>query len=162
MRRVTGIPRSREATTPSRPAWTLVDVLLARRVSSFLPRWLDFLETGLVLAGSALVITTASVHLQLWLAGYRHVPRLGVAFLGQAATGLIGGPLIAFARHLIFLAGGAMYMAASAVALVLSATVGFLGIHDSLAAPWAGWSIGVEIAGFALFSAAGALLLFRR
>lgn len=147
---------------PSRPAWRLADLLFARRVSSFLPSWLDFLETGLVLAGSALVITTGSIHLHLWLAGYRHVPRLGVAFLAQAVTGLIAGPLLAVTRHLLFVAGGAVYMAASAVALVLSATVGFLGIHDSLSVPWAGWSLGVEIAGFALFSAAGGLLLFRR
>lgn len=159
---MTRVPRSREATTRSGEAWRLPDVVLTRRVSSSLPSWLDFLETGLVLAGSALVVATASIHLHLWLAGYRHVPSLGVAFLAQAISGLIAGPLLAFTRHLLFVAGGAVYMAASAIALLLSDTVGFLGIHDSLAVPWAGWSIGVEIAGFALFSAAGALLLVRR
>lgn len=159
---MTGIPRRWEATTPSGPAWRLTDVLFVRRVSSILPSWLDFLETGLVLIGSALVIATAGIHLHLWLAGYRHVPRLGVAFLAQAVTGLIAGPLIALTRHLLLVAGGAVYMGASAVALVLSATVGFLGIHDSLAVPWAGWSIGVEIAGLGLFCAAGSLLLIRR
>lgn len=162
MRRVREIPRSREATIASRPVWRVADLLLARRVSPVLPHRIEFLETGLVLAGSALVITTGSIHLHLWLAGYRHVPRLGAAFLAQAVTGLIAGPLLALTRHLLFVAGGALYMAASAAALVLSATVGFLGIHDGLSAPWAGWSIGVEIAGFALFSAAGALLLIGR
>ncbi len=161
MRRVSAPPRSREATS-SQPAWRLADLLFVRRVSAALPGWLDFLETGLVLAGSALVITTAGIHLHLWLSGYRHVPRLGVAFLAQAISGLIAGPLLALTRYLLFVAGGAVYMAASAVALVLSATVGFLGIHDSLAVPWASWSIGVEISGFVMFSAAGALLLFRR
>lgn len=159
---MTGIQSSREATTPSDATWRLPGELLVRRVSSHLPSWLDLLETGLVLAGSALVVATASIHLHLWLAGYRHVPRLGVAFLAQAITGLVAGPLLALTRHLLFVAGGALYMAASAVALLLSDTVGFLGIHDSLAVPWAGWSLGVEIAGFALFSGAAALLLLRR
>ncbi len=155
-------PRRRDTARPARPAHGLADLLFVRRVTSYAPGWVDLLEAGLVVAGSALVITTAAIHLHLWLAGYRHVPRLGVAFLAQAVTGLIAGPLVALSRHLLAVAGAAIYMAASAVALVLSATVGFLGIHDTLSAPWAGWSIGVEIAGFALFSAAGALLLYRR
>jgi hypothetical protein len=34
-----------------------------------------------ILVGAALVACTAAIHLHLWLAGYRHVPRIGPLFL---------------------------------------------------------------------------------
>lgn len=137
-------------------------LLLARRTSPGLPRWVSYVATGLIVTGSALIVTTAAIHLHLWLNGYRHVPRLGGLFLAQAITGLVGGPLVALFRNLIAVVAGAGYMAASAVGLILSATVGFVGIHDGLGVPWASASLGVELAGFVLLGAAGGLLAWRR
>lgn len=108
------------------------------------------------------MVTTAVIHLHLWLNGYRHVPRLGPLFLAQAVTGLAAGPVIAVARQVLVVIGGAAYMAASAIGLILSATVGFVGIHDGLGVPWAAASLGVELAGFVLFSIAGVILVARR
>lgn len=117
------------------------------------------LVTFLVITGAALIVTTAVIHLHLWLTGYRHVPRLGPLFLAQAITGLVGGPLLAVFRRFIAVLAGAGYLASSAGGLILSATVGFVGIHDGLGVPWASASLGVELAGFVVLAVAGALLV---
>lgn len=140
----------------------LSGTMLVRRPSPALPAWTAFLTTALTLIGSALIITTAAIHLHLWLIGYRHVPRLGPLFLAQAVTGLVGGPILAIFRYLIGVLAGAGYMAASAVGLILSATVGFVGIHDGLNVPWASASLGVELAGFVVLGLAALLLIWRR
>jgi hypothetical protein len=140
----------------------LTRLLRVRRPSPSLPDAVRYASTLAVLAGAALIVTTASIHLHLWLNGYRHVPRLGPLFLAQAITGLAAGPFIAVTRYLLVVAGGAIYMVASAVGLILSATIGFVGIHDGLGVPWATTSLAVELAGFVLFIAASAILLLRR
>lgn len=137
-------------------------MLLVRRPSTRLPGILRYISLLAVLAGAALIVTTAIIHLHLWMNGYRHVPRLGVLFLAQAITGLVAGPVIAAGRQLLLVVGGAAYMAASAIGLILSATVGFVGIHDGLDVPWAAASLGVELAGLILFLISGVILLARR
>ncbi len=158
MRVSTATPRPSPPSAPAR----IVRLLSVRRPSPGLPVALRYLWIVAVIAGAGLIVTTAGIHLHLWLAGYRHVPRLGPLFLAQAVTGLAAGPLIALTRHLLVVLGGAIYMASSAVGLILSATVGFVGIHDSLDVPWAGTSLEVELAGFVLFSIAGVILVLRR
>jgi hypothetical protein len=108
------------------------------------------------------MVATAAIHLHLWLAGYRHVPRIGPLFLAQSITGFAAAPLVAVGRQTIVVLGAAVYMVASAVGLVLSATVGFLGIHDGLGVPWATTSLAVELAGFVLLAGGGLLQLVRR
>lgn len=103
------------------------------------------------------MVATAAIHLHLWLNGYRHVPNLDVLFLAQAVTGFVLGPIIAVGRQLVLMLGGAVFMAAAAGGLILSATVGFVGIHDGLDVPWATPSLAVELAGFILFTAASAI-----
>jgi hypothetical protein len=124
--------------------------------------WLRAMTTAAIVAGAALMVTTAAIHLHLWLSGYRHVPRLGPLFLAQAVTGFVVAPLIVWGRQALLVLGGAGYMAASATGLLLSATVGFVGIHDGLGVPWATTSLIVELAGFVLFAAAGLLQVVRR
>ena len=119
----------------------------------------------LVLLGAALVGATSAIHLHLWLAGYRYVPGLRVAFLAQALGGfaLAAALVVAGATRAAVLASlawlGALFMAACAGALVLSATVGFLGVHDGLGAPWAATSLVVELAGAAILASAGVAAL---
>jgi hypothetical protein len=95
------------------------------------------------------------------LAGYRHVPRIGPLFLAQAVTGFALAPVLALGRHLAVVLGAALYMAASAAGLLLSATVGFLGIHDGLDVPWAAPSLTVELAGMVLLGGAGVAAIRR-
>jgi hypothetical protein len=125
------------------------------------PRLVAVLGTVAIVAGAGLVAATAAIHLHLWLTGYRHVPRIGPLFLAQAVTGLVLAPVLALGRHLAVVLGGTLYMAASAAGLLLSATVGFLGIHDGLGVPWAAPSLTVELAGMVLLGGAGALATWR-
>ena len=115
-----------------------------------------------VLTGAALILATAVIHLHLWLNGYRHVPRLGRLFLAQSIAGFALAPAIAVTRRSASSLIGAVYMGASAGGLILSATVGFVGIHDSLGVPWAGWALGTELAGLVLLGAAGLAVAWRQ
>lgn len=137
----------------------LVDALLRRGFGEAMPKWVKWLGTAAVLSGAALIITTAAIHLHLWLSGYRHVHRLGPLFLAQAITGFLLGPILALGRQTALVVVGAGFMAASAVGLLLSATVGFVGIHDGLDVPWATPSLSVELAGFLLLLASSAIAL---
>ena len=115
---------------------------------------------GIVL-GAGLVIATAVIHLHLWLSGYRHVAKLNVAFMGQAVSGFILAGALLLLRWPALVGLGALYMAGSAAALIMSATVGFLGIHDGLGVPWAAWSLGTEVAGFVIMGVAAGMVLLR-
>lgn len=119
------------------------------------------IATAAVVAGAGLVATTAAIHLHLWLAGYRHVPRIGPLFLAQAVTGILLAPMLALGRQLVVVIGATIYMAASAIGLILSATVGFLGIHDGLGVPWATPSLVVELAGFVVLGSPAAFASHR-
>lgn len=135
----------------------LVEALRHRGFGPPTPRWLGYAGTAIALSGAALTVTTAAIHLHLWLTGYKYVPTLGVLFLVQAITGFVLGPLIAIGRHLVLLLAGAGFMASSVVGLLLSATVGFVGIHDDLSTPWATPALVVELAAFVLFVTASAI-----
>jgi hypothetical protein len=116
---------------------------------------------GIVL-GAAMVAVSAVIHLHLWMIGYRHIHLIGPAFLFQSISGLaLAAALIGFPR-LVTIVAGVGYCGGSVVALLLSATVGFLGLHDGLSVPWAGWSLASELAGFVVLLAVAALLLRRR
>lgn len=144
---------------PRRPAARRVVSTLAARPP------LRSAATPLLAAGAGLIITTAAIHLHLYLVGYRHVPTLGVLFMIQAVAGFALGAALLAGRHLVTAAAGAGYMAASAAGLILSATVGFVGVHDSLGVPWATTSLVVELIGLVLLGVAtvsGAGLLPRR
>lgn len=143
---------------PTRPVpagLTLARLVRQRGVPAGSPPAVTVLITVLLVAGAGLVATTAAIHLHLWLSGYRHIPRLGPLFLAQAVTGLVLAPVLAVGRHLVAVAAGSVFMVASAIGLVLSATVGFVGIHDGLNVPWAMTSLVVELAGAVLLAGGG-------
>jgi hypothetical protein len=148
-------------TFPWRRHSVVVDGLLRRGFPAGTPKPLMYIGTAAVVAGAGLIATTAAIHLHLWLIGYRHVPRIGPLFLAQAVTGLLLAPVLMLGRHLITVLAGVVYMAASVVGLLLSATVGFLGIHDGLGVPWASTSLTVELAGMVLLGGAAAIALWR-
>jgi hypothetical protein len=115
-----------------------------------------------IIFGAAMIAVSAVIHLHLWLIGYRHVHLIGPAFLFQSISGLaLAAALIGFPR-LVTVVAGVGFCGGSIVALLLSATVGFLGLHDGLNVPWAGWSLASELAGFVVLLAAAALVLRRR
>jgi hypothetical protein len=110
-----------------------------------------------LVVGAALVAGSAWIHLYLWADGYRRVPTIGPAFLGQGIVGLVlAVALVAFPRRVVA-ALGTTLMLASIGALLISATVGLFGFMDTLDAPWATTSLLVEAAG-AVLLLAGAVL----
>ena len=115
-----------------------------------------------LLFGAAMVVASAAIHLHLWAIGYRNIHLIGPSFLFQAVSGFVLGPVLAAYRRLVVVAAAALFLAGSVVALLLSATVGFLGLHDDLSVPWAGWSLATELAGFVVLLACGGLALRRR
>jgi hypothetical protein len=115
-----------------------------------------------IVFGAGMVAVSAVIHLHLWLIGYRHVPLIGPAFLFQSISGLVlAATLVAF-RRLVIIIAGVMFCAGSVVALLLSATVGFLGLHDGLSVPWAGWSLASELVGFFVLLSVAVFVLLRR
>jgi hypothetical protein len=117
---------------------------------------------GLILMGAAMVAASAVIHLHLWLAGYRHIHLIGPAFLAQSVAGILLAVALLTYRRVVVIAAGVAYTAGSIVALLLSATVGFLGLHDGLGVPWAGWSLATEIIGLLTLTCAGIALLRAR
>ncbi|MDT4922777.1 MAG: hypothetical protein QOG01_490 [Pseudonocardiales bacterium] len=114
-----------------------------------------------VVFGAAMVAVSAVIHLHLWLIGYRHIHLIGPAFLFQSISGLaLAVALVAF-RRLFVVVAGVVYCCGSVVALLLSATVGFLGLHDGLSVPWAGWSLVSELAGLVALATVAAFVLRR-
>jgi hypothetical protein len=142
------------ATTSS----ALVRVLLRPVPQSAAPAMQAAVVAGIVL-GATMIAASAVIHLHLWMIGYKHIHLIGPAFLFQAVSGLTLAVIMLAYRRLITVAAGAAFCAGSVVALLLSATVGFLGLHDGLDVPWAGWSLATEITGFlVLLCCAGPML----
>jgi hypothetical protein len=117
---------------------------------------------GGVVFGAAMIAASAVIHLHLWLQGYRHIHLIGPAFLFQVISGLILAVVLLLYRRLVTLLAGLAFCAGSAIALILSATVGFLGLHDGLTVPWAGWSLVSELAGFVVLTACAGVTMWRR
>lgn len=146
------------AATP-RPPWLSWLFLPVPRTLSPLARL--FLLLGIVF-GAAMVAASAVIHLHLWTIGYRHIHLIGPAFLFQAISGFVLALVMLSYRRLITVLAGLAFCAGSVVALLLSATVGFLGLHDGLNVPWAGWSLTCELAGAVVLLGCGGTMLQRR
>ena len=102
------------------------------------------------LAGAALLVATAAIHLHLWQQGYRELHLIGPMFLldSVGATGLAVALLLSPARLLPWAAflGGLLELGTLA-GLVLSTTVGVVGFHESWHADLVPQSVVVEAVG---------------
>jgi hypothetical protein len=133
--------------------------LLLRPVPRSLPRATRLGTVGGIVVGAALIAACAIIHLHLWMIGYKHIHLIGPAFLFQAISGLTLAVLLVVFRRLVLVVAGLLFCAGCVLALLLSATVGFLGLHDGLGVPWAGWSLGTELAGFVVLTGCAGLML---
>ena len=115
--------------------------------------------TLLAVAGAALLVWSAVIHLQLWSDGYRDISVIGPLFLIQGIASIaLALPLVVF-RRLVLLAAGAILLAATAVGLLLSAGIGLFGYQESLAVPYAETSLVVEFTGAAVLVVASVIVL---
>ncbi|MDQ1685547.1 MAG: hypothetical protein QOC82_2284 [Frankiaceae bacterium] len=115
-----------------------------------------------IVFGAAMVAFSTAIHLHLWRIGYRDIPKIGPAFLFQWVSGFLLAAVLLFYRRLAVVVGGFAFCAGSVVALLLSATRGFLGLHDGLDVPWAGWSLACESAGALVLAICAGVMLARR
>ena len=136
--------------------------LALRPVPSAAPRGVRVATTAGIVFGAAMVATSAAIHLHLWRIGYRNIHEIGPAFLFQWASGFLLAAVLLVWRRLAVVAAGFAFCAGSVVALVLSATVGFLGLHDGLDVPWARWSLASESAGALVLALCAGVMLLRR
>lgn len=102
------------------------------------------------IAAAALLVAMAAIHLWLWFDGYAEIPLVGPGFLVDTAGGvLLAVALFAAPRRAVgaiaFL--GALLMAGTLAALVLSLTVGLFGFFDGLQAPLVPTTLVVESVG---------------
>ncbi len=139
----------------------MIDVL-RRRPPSSISQTARWLLTGGVVFGAAMIAASAVIHLHLWMQGYKHIHLIGPAFLVQSISGLALAVVLLVYRRLATMAAGAAFCGGSVVALTLSATVGFLGLHDGLNVPWAHWSLATELGGFVVLLGCAAVTLQRR
>lgn len=116
----------------------------------------------LAVAGAALIVTSAIIHLSLWAQGYRSISVIGPLFLAQGVAAPVFALALALFRRLGLMAAGAVLMAGTAMGLLLSAQIGLFGFKDSLAAPYAGLSLVVEFGGAGLLLADAGLILAAR
>lgn len=85
------------------------------------------------LAAAAFIFAGGFIHLQLWLDGYRRIPSIGPLFLlNVAASALVGVALVVGKARGQVLVASAVLAVSSAVALLISRTVGLLGFSE----PW--------------------------
>jgi hypothetical protein len=112
-----------------------------------------------IVIGSGLLAASSGIHLELWSMGYRTIPTIGPLFLVQVIAGAIFAVLLLVSRRLLMVIAAAGFMIATVVGLLLSIYVGLFGFMDTLAAPYAGLSLGVESAGAAVLSVVGTVLV---
>ena len=113
---------------------------------------------GLVV-GSALVAASSAIHLELWSTGYRTIHVIGPLFLIQGLAGALLAVLLLLSRRLLVVALAAGFMIATIGGLLLSISVGLFGFMDTLAAPYAGLSLGMESAGAIVLSVLSTILV---
>jgi hypothetical protein len=112
---------------------------------------------GFVL-GWALLASSSAIHLQLWAMGYRTIPTIGALFLVQGIAGLLLAFLLLLWRRLGVVFAGCGFLAATVGGLLVSVQFGLFGFRDTLAAPYAGLSLLLEITGVVVLAVLGTVL----
>src|SRR5205085_3818291 len=110
-------------------------------------------------AGAALAATSGAIHLHLWADGYRTIPTIGPLFLFQGIAGVVLAVVLAASRRLLVALATVGFMVATVGGFLLSVYIGLFGFSDTLAAPWAGVALAVEITGAVVLTAGSALLV---
>jgi hypothetical protein len=83
------------------------------------------------------VLVSAYVHLKLWFDGFRHLDKIGPAFMTNAIGGVVIAILLVAWRHWLppLLAVG--FGLSTLGAFLIAATWGLFGLHEH----WVGWAV---------------------
>lgn len=133
---------------------------LLRRPSALqsrIARWTVLALTG---TGAGFLVWSAVIHLMLWSDGYKDISVIGPLFIIQGIACIVLAVAIVAFRWLALIAAGAVAGVATAVGLLLTASVGLFGYVESLTVPYAALSLAVEFtAAFVLLVASCVLAL---
>jgi hypothetical protein len=138
---------------------TVIRFLLRRpgALQSRIARWTVLALAG---TGAGFLVWSAVIHLELWADGYKDISVIGPLFLVQAIACIVLAVAIVAFRWLALIAAGAVAGVATAVGLLLTASVGLFGYTESLTVPYAELSLAVEFtAAFVLLVGACVLAL---
>lgn len=109
--------------------------------------------------GAVLVAFTSAIHLHLWADGYSTIPVIGPLFLVQGIAGAVLSLALVGWRRMLTAVAGIGFMLTTVVGLLISVYFGLFGFMDSLAAPFAGTSLVVEIVGALELALVGTFVL---
>jgi len=124
--------------------------------SSKVASWILFIVDG------ALLITSGSIHLDLWNIAYRHVPTLGPLFLVQVISAFVLGIAIVATRHLLVVLAG-LGLALGTIAGFIWVRAGTLfGFHLPFVSGEAWATLIVEIVAVAALAVTAAMILRAR
>ena len=116
--------------------------------------------SALLIAGAALVMASAAIHLHLWADGYRYIVTIGPLFFVQGLLGIFVSVLVALVRRVFVALLGALFSLGTIVGLLLASHGGLFGYRTTMSAPWASTALAVEIAAVALLCSGGALAVW--
>ena len=122
-----------------------------RHVQETRPGRGDRTRLVLRLAGAGLLIATASIHLDLYLTGYRSIPTIGWLFLLQVIAAFALGVAVLLSGHWLAAAAGAGFALSTLGGYLLSLWIGLFGFTEVRTT--AGIVAGViEVAAFAVLA----------
>jgi len=110
------------------------------------------------IAGAALLIASGSIHLDLYLTGYRSIPTIGWLFLLQIIAAYALAVAILVTRHWLAAAGGAGFAISTLGGYLLSLKVGLFGFTEVRTTAGIVAAI-VDIAAFAVLATAVVIAL---
>jgi hypothetical protein len=101
------------------------------------------------------VLVSAYVHLKLWLDGFRHLDKIGPAFMANVIGGVVIALLLIVWQHWLppLLAIG--FGISTLGAFIISSTRGLFGLHEH----WEGWTVWTAAGAEVVAIVAGAVVL---
>jgi len=87
-------------------------------------------QLALRLAGAALLVATGAIHLDLYLTGYRHIPKIGPAFLLQVITAFALAAAVLLIRRPLVAAAGAGFAVSTLGGYLLALSVSLFGFQE--------------------------------
>jgi hypothetical protein len=133
---------------------------LLRRPAALQSRIAGSAVLVLAATGAGFLVWSGVIHLDLWGDGYQDISVIGPLFLVQGIASIVIGVAIVALRWLSLLVAGAVAGVATAVGLLLTASVGLFGYTESLTVPYAVLSLAVEFTAAFVLLAAAVLLAF--
>jgi hypothetical protein len=117
---------------------------------------------ALFIVDAGLLITSGSIHLDLWNIAYRHIHILGPLFLVQVIAAFVIAVVILATRHVLAVAAGLGLVLGTILGFILVKTVGLFGFKLPFISGEAWTVLVVEIVAVIALAVTGRLLLARR